>query len=484
MKRFFTIACGLALACMPMMAQVITEESPEEGSEIVIDDEDDDEDDENDTTSADDDTTSAGATTQDPSSVTVGGEIIDLPEGMTLDIDQLLMQWHAEQYLAPDSTMTDAEPRTFEPEEYQDKLSRIPAIMELPYNNVVQTFIDQYAGRLRRSVSYMLGAGNFYLPIFEEALDRYGLPLELRYLPVIESAYNPTAVSRVGATGLWQFMITTAKRYGLEVNSLIDERRDPIKSSDAAARYLRDLYNIYGDWSLVLSAYNCGPGNTNKAIHRADGSRDYWKIYPYLPRETRGYVPAFIAANYIMNYYCDHNIAPMQTSYPLATDTIIVTRDISLEQIAALCPEIDLAGLKALNPMYRTTLVPGAMKPCALRLPTDVITKFIDFGDSIYNYRADELLTRRSIVEVAADDTHYRPSTSRYSGSRNNARRSKKDRTSRRKKNSGRSKTVTIRQGDTLSDIARRNHTTVKNLQRINGIKGSNIRAGKSIRVK
>lgn len=482
MKKIITIACGFALACMPMMAQVVVEEPQEENIEIVNDDEDPaDEEDE-----AKDYTTPTTAVAQDANSLTVGGDIIDLPEGMTLDIDQLLMQWHAEQYLTIDSTMVSSEVRTFEPEEYQDKLSRIPAIMELPYNNVVQTFIDQYVGRLRRSVSYMLGASNFYIPIFEEALDRYGLPLELKYLPAIESAYNPTAVSRVGATGLWQFMITTAKRYGLEVNSLIDERRDPIKSSDAAARYLKDLYNIYGDWSLVLSAYNCGPGNTNKAIHRADGSRDYWKIYPYLPRETRGYVPAFIAANYVMNYYCDHDIVPMETAYPLATDTIMVTRDISLEQIAALCTEIDLSGLKALNPVYRTNLVPGSMKPCTLRLPTEVINKFIDLGDSIYNYRADELLTRRSIVEVAADDVHYRSTSTRYNNSRNSGRKGRQDKNSRRSKKNkgGRSKSVTIRQGDTLSDIARRNHTTVKNLQRLNGIKGSNIRAGKSIRVK
>ena len=204
------------------------------------------------------------------------------------------------------TAQTDERYPTFTTEEYQERLRRLPVVMEMPYNSVVQKFIDQYSGRLRRTVSYALGAGNFYIPIFEEALDYYGLPLELKSLPVIESALEPKAKSPAGAVGLWQFMLATGKRYDLKVNSLIDERQDPYKSSWAAARYLRDLYKIYRDWNLVIAAYNCGPTNVNKAIHRANGVRDYWTIYPYLPSETRGYVPAFIAANYIMNYYCEH----------------------------------------------------------------------------------------------------------------------------------------------------------------------------------
>ena len=167
----------------------------------------------------------------------------------------------------------------------------------------------------------MLGAENFFMPIFEEALESYGLPLELKYLPIVESALNPRAVSRAGATGLWQFMLATGKNYGLEVNSLVDERCDPVLSTYAAAHYLSDLYRIFGDWNLVIAAYNCGPDNIKKAIHRADGERDYWQIYPYLPRETRGYVPSFIAVNYMMNYYCDHNICPLRTKLPEKTDT-------------------------------------------------------------------------------------------------------------------------------------------------------------------
>ena len=276
--------------------------------------------------------------------------------------------------------------------------------MEMPYNDIVQKFIDRYTGRLRHSVSYMLGASNFYTPIFEEALEAYGLPLELKYLPVIESALNPQATSHAGAAGLWQFMVATGKQYGLEINSLIDERRDPIKSSYAAAQYLKDLYKIFGDWNLVIAAYNCGPENINKAIHRAGGNSDYWKIYPYLPRETRGYVPAFIAANYVMNYYCEHNICPMRTKLPAKSDTIIVSKDVHLKQIAEVCG-IDIDELRTLNPQYRRDIVNGNNKPSIIRLPATATNTFIANEDSIFNYKTETLLTRRSLVEVASSSS-------------------------------------------------------------------------------
>ena len=262
-------------------------------------------------------------------------EEFEVPEAMTYELDSLLNLYNAKTYLKPDNNcnMSDVNP-VYDKDTYKQRLNRMPTIIEMPYNEVVQQFIDRYSGRLRRSVSYMLGAQNFYIPIFEQALETYGMPLELKYLPVIESALNPKAVSRVGATGLWQFMVTTGKQYGLEVNSMVDERCDPVKSSYAAANYLSDLYKIFGDWNLVIAAYNCGPDNINKAIHRANGAKDYWEIYPYLPKETRGYVPAFIAANYIMNYYCDHNICPMTTTLPVKTDTVMVDRDVHFEQIS------------------------------------------------------------------------------------------------------------------------------------------------------
>ena len=222
-------------------------------------------------------------------------ETISLPEGMLQEeLDSMMRQWCARTYLTYDSASCESTGENIqcEPEEYIRRLQNLPNVIEMPYNSVVRQFIDQYTGRLRRHVAIMLGASNFYIPIFEDALEAYQLPLELKYLPIIESALNPGATSRVGAAGLWQFMLTTAKRYDLEVTSLIDDRRDPIKSSYAAARMLSSLYEIFGDWTLVIAAYNCGPGNVSKAIKRAGGERDYWKIYPYLPQETRGYVPA------------------------------------------------------------------------------------------------------------------------------------------------------------------------------------------------
>ena len=403
-------------------------------------------------------------------------EQIDLPEAMTADADSLLNVWNARKYLYPDTTCAnpDLNPE-FSEEVYRERLARIPAVMEMPYNSIVRQFIDQYSGRLRRSVSVMLGAGNFYIPIFEEALDYYGLPLELKYLPVIESALDPTATSHAGAVGLWQFMLSTAKRYDLKVNSLVDERRDPIKATWAAAKYLRDLYQIFGDWNLVIAAYNCGPANINKAIHRADGARDYWVIYPYLPKETRGYVPAFIAANYIMTYYCEHNICPMKTKWPDATDTIQVSRNVHVEQISALC-NIDTESIRALNPQYRTSVIPGGSEPCTIRLPQDKIMAFIDQQDSIFNYRADELLTRRNTVEV--NETKVEPQRSTRTHS------SKKSKATKKKNRRERAQHATVKKGDTLSQIAARNHTTVAKLRKMNNIKGDRIKPGQKLKVK
>ena len=403
-------------------------------------------------------------------------EEIGIPEAMTLDIDTLLRQWNASQYLEADTNcnMQDVNP-VFSDSIYVDRLSRIPTIMEMPYNNIVRKFIDQYTGRLRHSVSYMLGATNFYIPIFEEALALYNLPLELKYLPVIESALDPTAVSRKGATGLWQFMLSTAKRYDLKINSLVDERRDPIKASLAAAQYLNDLYKVYGDWNLVIAAYNCGPTSLNKAIHRAGGSKDYWTIYPYLPKETRGYVPAFIAANYVMNYYCEHNICPMRARLIDGNDTVVVNKDLHLEQVASVCG-VEMEKIKAFNPQYKTSLVPGNSYDCILRLPSEAALKFIDLGDSVYSYRSSELLTKRKTVEIDEAELEKQQNSARRSYS------SSRRRSSRR--SSRRSKSVTIKNGQTLSEIAEKYGTSVSKLRRLNGIKGSNIRAGKKIRVK
>lgn len=395
-------------------------------------------------------------------------EVIEFPEAMGYELDSLMNLYMAKTYLDEDEDcqMKDINP-VFEKEVYIDRLSRIPSIIEMPYNDVVQKFIDRYSGRLRHSVSYMLGASNFYMPIFEEALEAYELPLELRYMPVIESALNPTAVSRAGATGLWQFMLPTGKRYGLNVNSLVDERRDPIKSSYAAAQYLSDLYKVFGDWTLVIAAYNCGPEQVNKAIRRSNGERDYWKIYPYLPKETRGYVPAFIAANYIMTYYCDHNICPMKTRLPAKTDTLMLSKNVHLEQIAAMCG-VSIDELRALNPAYRRDVIPGATELSCLRLPQTEVGKFIDNEDSIYNYKSEELMAKRTEVEV-----------NKQAASTTSSKRSATRRRSRT-----RARYVTIRSGQTLSELAEKHGTTVSRLKRLNGLKGTSIRAGKKLRVR
>ena len=387
----------------------------------------------------------------------------DLPQGMEDELDQLLQEWNNKSYLIPEGDCNDTGVNPeFPRETYIHRLSRLPNVMEMPYNDIVRKFIDRYTGSLRRSVSIILGASNFYMPLFEEALEAYQIPLELKYLPVIESSLNPKATSKVGAAGLWQFMIGTGKQYGLEVTSLIDERRDPIKSSYAAAHYLKDLYGIFGDWTLVIASYNCGPNNVRKAIARAGGNKDFWTIYPYLPAETRGYVPAFIAANYVMNYYCEHNICPAGTVLPASTDTITITRNLHKDQIVAMC-NVKAEELDALNPQYRTGLIPGDSHDCTLRLPTPAIAAFIECGDSIYRYHADELFTSRKEVEVAQAQVS--------SGA---SKASRKSRT--------RTRTATVRKGDTLSAIAKRNHTTVAQLRKKNGIRGNNIRPGQKLK--
>lgn len=419
-------------------------------------------------------------------------DVIEVPEGMLLEIDSLLNQYNSKTYLQDnDCHYSDVNPE-FSVETYIERLQRIPSVMEMPYNDVVRKFIDRYAVRLRASVSYMLGAANFYMPIFEEALEMYNLPLELKYLPVIESALSPTATSRVGAAGLWQFMLATGKQYGLEVNSLVDERRDPIKSTYAAARYLRDLYKIYDDWNLVIAAYNYGPQNINKAIHRAGGVKDYWAIYKYLPRETQGYVPAFIAANYIMTYYCEHNICPMRTQIPAKSDTIVVNRDVHFKQIAAVTG-IRIEELRSLNPQYRRDIVNGSTQPSVIRLPQTYVNAFLDREDSIYNYEAATLLTKRTVVEVTADDVKedvvarsqtVAPRTSQATRGRTRAVSQSRNRRGGKTASRGKSQSVTVKSGQTLSQIAKKNNTTVEKLKRLNGIKGNNIRAGKKLKVK
>lgn len=381
----------------------------------------------------------------------------EMPLGMTMPINSLLNDWKTRTNLIYDTDCTNsAVIPQFSDSIYIDRLQRMPTIMEMPYNAIVREYIDRYAVKLRNQVSVMLAANNFYMPLFEEALDAYDLPLELKYLPIIESALKPTARSRAGALGLWQFMLKTGRLYGLESNSLVDDRLDPIKATWAAARYLREMYDIYQDWHLVIAAYNCGPGNVNKAIRRAGGATDYWSIYNYLPRETRGYVPAFIAANYIMTYYCHHNICPMNTEIIPPTDTLQISRELHLQQVADLC-DITIDELKSLNPQYKRNIIPGNTKPYSLRLPQTKIATFIDNQDTIYNHRAAELFKNRKTVAVSNKIT---PTVGKGTLSYH-----------------------TIRSGETLSTIAQRYGVKVSQLKDWNGLSSNRIRAGKKLKI-
>ncbi len=349
-------------------------------------------------------------------------EVIGVPMALYMsELDSLMSLYHNQNYLTiDDDCVSRNESPNYTEEEIQDRLSRMPCTINMTYNPIVKQFIDRYVLRMRKSVSVMLGSSNFYMPIFEQALESYNVPLELKYLPIIETALNPKAVSRAGATGLWQFMLATGKQYGLRVNSLVDDRKDPIRSSYAAAHLLRDLYRIFGDWTLAIAAYNCGPENVNKAIRRSGGNRDYWTIYPYLPAETRGYVPAFIAANYVMTYYCEHNICPMLTNLPEHTDTVVVNKNVSFSTLAKFCG-IDINLLRELNPQYRRDLVNGLSEPSTIRMPVSAINKFVEAQDSIMAYDAQH---HSSYSYAATEERSSTKSSSSRSYSRSNSYRS------------------------------------------------------------
>lgn len=298
---------------------------------------------------------------------------------------------------------------------YIKRLQSLPSIVDMTYNDKVRAFIELYVNKKRKNVKVMLGLAQYYFPIFEEILDKQGLPQELKYLTIIESALNPRATSRVGASGLWQFMYTTGKIYDLQVNSYVDERRDPIKASYAAANYLKDLYNIYKDWTLAIAAYNCGPGNVNKAIKRSKGKRNFWEIYDYLPAETRGYVPAFIAANYMMNYYKEHNLFPQKINFPQLTDTVMVNENINLKDVSDLL-KVPLQQLRDLNPQYKNDIIPGNSESYSLKLPVNLATTFIELEDSITSRSKEtmlkytEITPQQNYLQISPNDEIIRQS--------------------------------------------------------------------------
>lgn len=316
-------------------------------------------------------------------------------------LDSMLSSWYVQNAFLLDSTElaeADTLKQTLPDSVYIQRLQSLQSAVSLSYNNTVKNFIAMYTVRKPKQVAVMLGLANYYFPLFEEALAKYGLPMELKYLPIIESALNPGANSVASAVGLWQFMYGTGKMYKLEISTFVDERRDPIKATEAAVRYLRDLYNIYNDWHLVIAAYNCGPGNVNKAIKRCGNARDYWKIYYKLPKETRGYVPAYIAANYVMNFYQSHNIFPKMPDFPIITDTIMVNDYLHFNQVSEVLG-VPVEQLRTLNPQYRRDIIPASKeRPYSLVLPQDEISAYLENEGTIHDHRRTEFFPNNQIV--------------------------------------------------------------------------------------
>jgi membrane-bound lytic murein transglycosylase D len=325
------------------------------------------------------------------------------------DLDSLVSNWFVTMSLAqtPD-IYADTTTVEFSDSIYKDRISRINSVITLPYNNIIRNHIHVYTGKKQDRFRVMLGLQDYYFPMIEDIFDSYGLPVELKYMAVIESALNPIVVSRCGATGLWQFMYSTGRMYGLTINSVVDERRDPVKATHAAARYLKDLYSIYNDWILVIAAYNCGPGNVNKAIKRSGNRKDYWEIYYRLPRETRGYIPQYVAAIYAMNYYKEHGIVPIHIDMPVAVDTIMVNKDYHLQQISAVL-NLPIDELRAINPQYKTGLVPGKSKPMSITLPINSLGDFIDLADTITGFKKDVYLTTINLTANPTQSTYLPP---------------------------------------------------------------------------
>ena len=391
-----------------------------------------------------------------PEQADEGGLAIEglLPEDYTLDVtDSLLSLWYVHKSMLKGDTVSfNMDSVHFRSsvtdKEYLHRLADMNSFITLPFNETVRNYIILYSEKMPTKMSSMLALSQYYFPIFEEIFDRYGLPKELKYMAVIESAFNPVAVSRAGAKGMWQFMYNTAKMYGLTINSFVDERLDPVKSADAAARYMRDAYRIFGDWNLAISSYNCGSGNVNKAMRRS-GSREFWPVYNYLPRETRGYVPAFVGAMYAFTYYREHGLVPETDSMPVQVDTFHIRRMLHFQQVSALTG-VSVEMLKKLNPQYVHDIVPGTAKEeYVLRLPYQYTSKFIENEDSVYAYNAKEYFSPATLQNIAV------------SGSASSQRIAYK-----------------VKSGDYLGRIASRYHVTVKQIMEWNHLRNTNLRVG------
>jgi membrane-bound lytic murein transglycosylase D len=397
----------------------------------------------------------------------IANELINLYEGgkaSTADMvvpieytsevsDSLLNLWYAHRLVNEENIETiDMDSVKFEsnvPDSvYLERIALMNSFITLPYNDIVKNYTIRYSEKMPTAMGRMLGLCDYYMPIFQEILNKYDMPEELKAMAIIESALNPLAVSRAGAKGMWQFMYQTAKMYGLHIDSFVDERLDPVKSADAAARYLQDAYEIFGDWNLAIASYNCGAGNVNKAIRRS-GSRAFWDIWPFLPRETRGYVPAFVGALYAMNFYKEHGIKPEAVQMPAHVDTFKITKMLHLKQVSELTGA-PLDELKNLNPQYRHEIIPGNEREYILRIPYNYTNAFIDCEDSLYRHKAD---------------VYFNPTTLK------------------RLKDGGDGERIVYRvqNGDYLGRIATKYRVTVNQIKRWNGLKSNNIRVGQRL---
>ena len=377
-----------------------------------------------------------------------------LPESFDMALDSLLNSRYKE-YYSLSKPKRQASKRELESKDqlYRDRLARMESAIPLTYNPAVREAIDLYVNRRSNLMSLMLSRATYYFPIIEEELDRQGLPLELKYLAIVESALNPTAVSRMGATGFWQFMLRTGKIYGLTINSVIDERMDPRKSTRAMCEYFKDMYALYGDWMLAIAAYNCGPGNINKAIRRSGGKRDFWEIFPYLPRETRSYVPFFIAAFYSMEYYREHDIRPSAIHIPIATDTVHLARRCTTRELAEIT-SVSLDTIELLNPMYKKGIIPGNQQSQVIVLPAQAA---IDFASNKEKYFASHHMSEAKVEDSAPDMDEKETADSE------------------------REVTYRVRRGDSLGSIARRYHVTTAQIKEWNGLRSNMIHPGQKL---
>ena len=456
------------------------------------------------------------------------------PEDYTVEVsDSLLNIWYSHKMASDDEMeVYDMDSIRFEsnvPDEvYIERIKKMNSFISLPYNEIVKNYIILYSEKMPTKMSHILGLCQYYMPIFEDIFNRYDIPQELKAMAVIESAMNPLAVSRAGAKGMWQFMYSTAKMYGLHIDSFVDERLDPVKSAEAAAQYLQDSYEIFGDWNLAIASYNCGAGNVNKAIRRSGGKRACWDIWPCLPRETRGYVPAFVGALYTMTYYKEHGIRPEAVGIPAHIDTLKINKQLHLRQVADLTAA-PLEELKNLNPQYRHEIIPGESREYILRIPYEYTNAFIEYEDSVYRHKVEEYFNPVTIKKIkdGADGERivyrvkngdylgriasrhrctvaqikrwnnlssnnirvgqrlviYRGGTSSGSASASASSAPAKTQSSSAAPASGGS-TYTVKSGDTLSGIANRNGVTVAQLKQWNGLSGNNIKVGQKLKVK